>query len=346
MKKLNKRVGKIGHERTAQIIRQMDRQQGALLLLLLPEEDSAGVMRHLTTDEAGSYMFEIARIDASKKGDIKDAYKVFKQFSKDKIVTGGLDKGYHMVAEALGHLKASELMEELTSPLQAEPFSFIQKQDDDVLCRILDGEMSQTIAVVLAHFPAERAAVMCERFGALGDDISKRIMNMRTPSPDVMREIERVMERRISEPVRKIGGPGFFKPRTSRTEENGQLSEEEINALLEMAAEGDREIELQSQREADAEVQAQSHLDDIVVAMSELVREERDDRAVEHDDGYGSGGLTDEDLRILLATADDPDILLQKTKTIFLPPDHPDVVREDNAAQESFQQHIEHKENL
>ena len=119
--------------------------------------------------------------------------------AQDYISTGGLEYAQNVLEKALGSEKAMDIINRLTTSLQVRPFDFLRKTDPSQLLNFIQNEHPQTIALVMAYLEPDQAAVV---LGSLPQesqaDVAKRIAVMDRTSPDVIREVERVLERKLS----------------------------------------------------------------------------------------------------------------------------------------------------
>ena len=119
--------------------------------------------------------------------------------AKDYISTGGLEYAQNVLEKALGQEKAMDIINRLTTSLQVRPFDFLRKTDPSQLMNFIQNEHPQTIALIMAYLEPEQAATV---LGSLPPDqqadVAKRIAVMDRTSPDVIREVERVLERKLS----------------------------------------------------------------------------------------------------------------------------------------------------
>jgi flagellar motor switch protein FliG len=177
------------------------RQKAAIFLVSLGSDVSSEIFKHLREDEIEQLTFEIARIDKIEP-DEKD--KVLMEFqemmmAQDFIATGGIDYAREVLERALGTQKAIDIVNRLTSSLQVRPFDFIRRTDPSHLLNFIQGEHPQTIALILAYLdPAKAAQILSGLSHQIQADVAKRIAQMDRTSPDVLREVERVLERKLS----------------------------------------------------------------------------------------------------------------------------------------------------
>ena len=177
------------------------RQKAAIFLVTVGSDVSSEIFKHLREDEIEQLTFEIARLD---KVDSEDKDKVMLEFqelmmAQEFISNGGIDYAREVLERALGTQKAIDIVNRLTSSLQVRPFDFIRRTDPSHLLNFIQGEHPQTIALILAYLdPQKAASILSELSHEIQADVAKRIATMDRTSPDVLREVERVLERKLS----------------------------------------------------------------------------------------------------------------------------------------------------
>ncbi len=177
------------------------RQKAAIFLVTLGSEVSSGIFKHLREEEIEQLTFEIARIEAVEPEDRDRVLMEFQELmmAKDFITNGGIDYAKELLEKALGGTRASEIINKLTSSLQVRPFDFIRRTDPQHLLNFIQGEHPQTIALILAYLESNKASLI---LGALPheiqSDVARRIATMDRTSPEVLREVERVLEKKLS----------------------------------------------------------------------------------------------------------------------------------------------------
>jgi flagellar motor switch protein FliG len=177
------------------------RQKAAIFLVTVGSEVSAEIFKHLREDEIESLTFEIARLETI---DAEDRDKVLMEFqelmmAQDFITTGGIDYARELLEKALGSQKAVDIINRLTSSLQVRPFDFIRRTDPTHLLNFIQQEHPQTIALILAYLEPQKASVILSSLPhEIQSDVAKRIATMDRTSPEVLREVERVLEKKLS----------------------------------------------------------------------------------------------------------------------------------------------------
>ena len=177
------------------------RQKAAIFLVSLGSDVSSEVFKHLREDEIEQLTFEIARLDKIKPEDKDAVLQEFQEMmmAQEFISQGGIDYARDVLERALGTQKAIDIVNRLTSSLQVRPFDFIRRTDPSHLLNFIQGEHPQTIALILAYLdPQKSAQILAELPHNVQADVSRRIAEMKRTSPDVLREVERVLERKLS----------------------------------------------------------------------------------------------------------------------------------------------------
>ena len=181
-----------------------NQEKAAILFIALGPEYSAKLFQHMDDDEIERVTLEIAshkQVSAELKAEvISEFYQM--AMAQDYISTGGLEYAQSVLEKALGSDKAMDIINRLTTSLQVRPFDFLRKTDPSQLFTFIQNEHPQTIALILAYLEPDQAAAV---LGALPQDsqadVAKRIATMDRTSPDVVREVERVLERKLSSMV-------------------------------------------------------------------------------------------------------------------------------------------------
>jgi flagellar motor switch protein FliG len=177
------------------------RQKAAIFLVTIGSEISAEIFKYLREDEIETLTFEIARLETIEP-DQKDA--VLQEFQElmmanQFISVGGIDYARELLEKSLGSQKAIDIINRLTSSLQVRPFDFIRRTDPAHLLNFIQQEHPQTIALILAYLEANKASVILQSLPhEVQSDVARRIATMDRTSPEVLREVERVLEKKLS----------------------------------------------------------------------------------------------------------------------------------------------------
>lgn len=177
------------------------KQKAAILLISLGPDVSAQVYKHLSEEEIEKLSLEISSV---KKVDSDMKEEIIEQFhqiaiAQDYITQGGIGYAKTVLEKAFGKPEASAIINRLTSSLQVRPFDFARKADPQQVLNFIQGEHPQTIALVLSYLDPEQAGqILSELPQDVQGDIAKRIATMDSTSPEIISQVERVLETNLS----------------------------------------------------------------------------------------------------------------------------------------------------
>lgn len=176
-------------------------QKAAILLIALGPEKSATIFKHLKEDEIEELTLEIANTRSvspqMKETVLEEFYQVC--LAQQYIAEGGIGYAKELLDKALGEEQAQAVITKLTASLQVRPFEFVRKTDPSQVLNFIQDEHPQTIAMILSYLSAGQASMI---LGSLAPekqaDVAKRIAMMDRTSPDVIKEVESVLERKLA----------------------------------------------------------------------------------------------------------------------------------------------------
>lgn len=177
------------------------KKKAAILLVSMGQEISSEIFKHLRDEEIEQLTLEIARID---KVEPEDRDKILVEFqemmlAQEFISQGGIEYARDILEKALGPDRAIDIINRLTTSLQVRPFDFIRNADPSQLLNFIQGEHPQTIALILSYLqPQISSQILTHLPEEIQANVAKRIAQMDRTSPDIIRDIERVLERKLS----------------------------------------------------------------------------------------------------------------------------------------------------
>ena len=188
-------------------------QKASILLIALGPEKSATIFKHLKEDEIEELTLEIANTRSITPQIKEEVIDEFYEVCLAQQYIAERDIGYakELFETALGAYKAMDVIGKLTASLQVKPFEFIRKAEASQLLNFIQDEHPQTIALILSHLPLSQAAIIVSSLPPDRQaDVAKRIALMDRTSPDVVKEVEKVLESKLSSLVNQdytiIGG--------------------------------------------------------------------------------------------------------------------------------------------
>ena len=188
-------------------------QKAAILLIALGPEKSAMIFKHLKEEEVEELTLEIANTRSItpqiKEMVIEEFYQIC--LAQQYIAEGGINYAKELLEKSFGSEKAVDVIGRLTASLQVKPFEFVRKTDASQLFNFIQDEHPQTIALILSYLPASQSAQIVSALPPDRQaDVAKRIAVMDRTSPDVIKDVEKVLETKLSSLVNQdytiIGG--------------------------------------------------------------------------------------------------------------------------------------------
>ncbi len=177
------------------------REKAAILLISLGPEYSAQIFKHLNDEEIEELTLEIANM---RRVSPEEKDKVLNEFyeiclAQEYISEGGINYAKDILEKALGTQKAMDIINKLTASLQVRPFDFARKADPSQLLNFIQNEHPQTIALILAYLsPLQSAQILSALPQKKQSEVAQRIATMDRTSPEVIREVEAVLESKLS----------------------------------------------------------------------------------------------------------------------------------------------------
>lgn len=173
----------------------------AVLLIALGKEYSAQIFKHLNEDEIEQITMDIANMRTVSKEMKESVLDEFYQVClvQNYISEGGIEYAREILNNAIGQQKAVEIINKLTSTLQVRPFDFVRKADPNQILNFIQNEHPQTIALVFSYLDSTLAAnILASLPLDLQIEVVARIAKMSRTSPEYIKEIERILERKLS----------------------------------------------------------------------------------------------------------------------------------------------------
>ncbi|NLJ99587.1 MAG: flagellar motor switch protein FliG [Tissierellia bacterium] len=177
------------------------KEKAAILLISLGPEKSAEIFKHLNEEEIEELTLQIANMrmvsSEEKQLVMEDFYQI--ALAQQYISEGGINYAKEILERALGPNKAISIISKLTSSLHVRPFEFIRKADPNQLLNYIQNEHPQTIALILSYLqPTQSAEILANLPSEKQGEVTRRIAIMDRTSPEVVKEIERILESKFS----------------------------------------------------------------------------------------------------------------------------------------------------
>ena len=177
------------------------RRKAAILLVSLGSKGAADVFKHLPNEMIEQLTVEMAKMQAVEPEYASSVMQemVDTAYARGYIAEGGLRFAREVLEQSVGPQRAGEILNRLSVIIEQTPFEFLRNTPADQIAAFLRNEHPQTIAMVVAQLPntALAAKVMELLEPELQADVAMRIAMMGQASPDVVKEVALVMERKL-----------------------------------------------------------------------------------------------------------------------------------------------------
>lgn len=179
-------------------------KKAAIFLIAMGPENSARILKHFSDNEIEKLSSEIANtttVDPELKNAVIDEFLQLNS-AHNYIATGGIKYARDLLEKAVGPQKANDIIKKLTNNSQIRPFSALRKTDPEQLFNFINKEHPQTIALILSYLEPDKAAVVLNLMPeAMQSEIAKRIAIMDRTSPEIVKEVEAILEKKLSSVV-------------------------------------------------------------------------------------------------------------------------------------------------
>ncbi|WP_141431179.1 flagellar motor switch protein FliG [Bacillus sp. 03113] len=180
------------------------KQKAAILLISLGQDLSASVVKHLNEEEIEKITLEISgmkKVGASAKEEVLDEFHQI-VLAQDYITQGGIGYAKTVLEKALGTEQADVIINRLTSSLQVRPFDFARRAEPGQILNFIQNEHPQTISLILSYLdPSQAGQILSELPQGMQAEIAKRIAAMDSTTPEIINEVEQILERKLSASV-------------------------------------------------------------------------------------------------------------------------------------------------
>ena len=180
-------------------------QKAAILMLSLGTENSSKVMALLGEGEVTQITAEIVKAGQISREESTSTLEEFATLlvAGGRVANGGPEAARGMLEASLGPERAAAILEGLYQSMVKGPFDFLKNADPRQILNFLSAEHPQTIALVVAHAHPDIAAQVV---GGLPEDVQRavsvRIAMLEPSSPEVIAQVEAMLERRLSSSVK------------------------------------------------------------------------------------------------------------------------------------------------
>ena len=187
--------------------------KAAILLTTLDTPTASALLKNLPQDSVEEVTRELAALgqveNSVRRAVVEEFYNL--SIASEYMSRGGLDYAKVLLKESLDATMADRVLAQIQTQVQKTPFAFLQKAESENLLTFIQDEHPQTIALIVCHLPHHKAAEILAGLPVQKQiEVIKRIANMEQTNPEVIREVERGLESRLSnmltQSMEKAGG--------------------------------------------------------------------------------------------------------------------------------------------
>lgn len=176
-------------------------KKAATVVLALGVEYASKVYKYLRPEEIEQLTIEIATLENLSAEAVESTMDEFYNLclAQKFITEGGLEYAKAVLEKALGSASAAGIIEKVTKSLQTRVFDFLYKADPKHLLSLIQNEHPQTIALILSYCTPDQASeILSELPREVQIDVTERIATMDNTSPEIIKDIERMIEHKLS----------------------------------------------------------------------------------------------------------------------------------------------------
>jgi flagellar motor switch protein FliG len=216
-------------------------QKVAIVLMQLDREHAAAVMREFTEFEADEIATELVRLSRVESDVAEQALREVHALTTTGGIAarGGRDIAAGLLEASFGQERASTVMDRLSSTVAGRSFDFLDSAEAPQLVSLLDGELPQTIALVLGHLRADTASAV---LGGLEPEVrtpvARALATMGSPSPEAVRVVSETLKARagvVVGPREQMDAVGGIQPLVDIINRSDVALERDLLASLEAA---------------------------------------------------------------------------------------------------------------
>jgi flagellar motor switch protein FliG len=176
-------------------------QKAAVLMVTLGDETASNIFKYLEEDEIQTISREIA---ITKHVQPEIAEEVMEEFhtmtqARSYISQGGIEYAKKLLIKSVGPEVARKIIDRLVKALESSAgFTSLERANPQQLSKFIQNEHPQTIALILAHLNASKAAELISSLPeVLRSDVAMRMASLQEISPEVVRRISLILEQKL-----------------------------------------------------------------------------------------------------------------------------------------------------
>ncbi|MBX3386093.1 MAG: flagellar motor switch protein FliG [Phycisphaeraceae bacterium] len=187
--------------------------KAAILLMSLDTAVASQMLKQIAPEQVEEVTRELAglgRVPIELRNAVVEEFYGL-SIASQYVNEGGLDYAKVLLKESLEPGQADRVLQQIQTQVQKTPFAFLQKAESENVLTFIQEEHPQTIALIVCHLPHHKAAEILAGLPLQKQiEVIKRIANMEQTNPEVIKEVEKGLESRLSsmlmQSMEKAGG--------------------------------------------------------------------------------------------------------------------------------------------
>jgi flagellar motor switch protein FliG len=176
-------------------------RRAAIVLMQMDTGRAAGVLKQFTETEAQEIAAEIVRMKRVSPDVAERILLDFHELTAEgkHLAHGGRDVAMGILEASFGSERASGVMDRLASSLAGASFDFLERAEPAQIVSLLEGELAQTVALVLAHLrPQHASAILAGLNSTMRADVAQAIATMSRATPEAVRIVADTLRERAA----------------------------------------------------------------------------------------------------------------------------------------------------
>jgi len=178
-----------------------NKRKAAIIMVAIGAEYAAQIYRHLKDEDIEQLTFDVATMPQVGSETLEKILNEFYELclAQKFISEGGIDYARDILEKAFGAQNAAILIEKVTHSIGARAFAFMKNTDPKQLYTFIQNEHPQTIALILSYAKKSQASAILSMLPRNKQvEVAERIALMDRTSPDVIKEVENALEKKLS----------------------------------------------------------------------------------------------------------------------------------------------------
>ena len=180
-------------------------QKVAALLIVLGPATASEILKNIPDDELIEQItMDIASLNKVSPDILDNILEEFHSLfqASSYLSIGGMNYAKTLLENAYGGEKSQNILDKLVTAMHSNPFDFFNDADPSQLASSFQNENPQLVALVLAYIKPEKAAQVLNSLPpALQVSVSMKIAEMDRTNPEILSEIEKIVESKFSSVV-------------------------------------------------------------------------------------------------------------------------------------------------